>query len=67
MRKVFLFAALLVSGCSSVIPPVEEEPVGIGRGTDDYKRSPCACLEIRQAPADAEWLRRLGTWSETAA
>lgn len=38
-------ATLVVSGCgnSNLL-----EPIGIGPGRDDLKRSPCACYELLQ-------------------
>lgn len=35
----------LLAGCGSSQAP---EPVGIGTGRDDLKRSPCGCFEIKQ-------------------
>lgn len=45
-----------LAGCA-VLPDAEEKPVGIGRGTDDYKKSPCACSRIEQLPPPA-WAPR---------
>jgi len=37
-----LLAAVAVSGCSW-LPAVTAEPVGVGRGKDEFPKSPCAC------------------------
>jgi len=47
MKTLTLVAALLVLGaCSQFFS--ESQGVGFGSGEDDYKESPCACLEIPQ-------------------
>ena len=51
----FIFFALaIVVACAG---PQEEKPV-IGDGTDEYKASPCACVEIPQDNSP-EYLQRL--------
>lgn len=43
--KILLIAALLMlSGCFGSY--YEPEPVGIGKGSDELKLSPCACMEL---------------------
>jgi hypothetical protein len=42
MKKLVLALSLLVSTCAT------SEGVGFGSGEDDYKQSPCACVEIPQ-------------------
>ena len=37
------FALLALAGCGS---KMQAPPVGIGRGIEDLKQSPCACREI---------------------
>jgi hypothetical protein len=46
-RHLILFTFILValSACGSTSVP---EPVGIGSGVDELKRSPCACMEVPQ-------------------
>jgi len=45
MKKTFAILALFaLAACSS-----GEKSHSIGSGTDDYKESPCACLEIKPA------------------
>lgn len=41
-RGAALGLALLLAGCGSST----ERPKEIGTGTDDMKRSPCACIEL---------------------
>lgn len=44
MRKILVILSLiLISSCSTI-----KLPVGIGQGEDSLKKSPCACLEIKQ-------------------
>ncbi|HIJ63542.1 MAG TPA: hypothetical protein HPQ04_12685 [Rhodospirillaceae bacterium] len=47
----WLFATLvlaLLAACGSSQAP---EPVGVGTGRDELKRSPCGCFEIKQSPS----------------
>lgn len=61
MRARVLFAAaLMLAACGST----REEQPGIGRSSDAYKRSPCACAEIPQSYPPGwleEFAERLGT------
>ncbi len=44
MKKTIIICLLtiLLQSCASVY----EKPVGIGKGRDDLKKSPCACVEF---------------------
>ena len=44
VRVLVLGFALMLSGCAA-LGSSEQPPKGIGRGTDDLKKSPCACGE----------------------
>lgn len=44
-RMVVVLACLALVACDGAR---SLEPVGIGPGRDDLKRSPCACHELRQ-------------------
>lgn len=46
-----------VAACTS--PWAESDPVGIGIGTDAFKKSPCACLNLPQKAPDAKFWRRM--------
>lgn len=48
-----------LAGCGST----EDKQVGIGRGTDEYKRSPCACVRVPLLPPDPARLERLREWN----
>ena len=37
---------LLLSACGLFGSYYEPEPVGIGRASDELKRSPCACMQV---------------------
>ena len=57
LRIVLLLGALvMLSACSHY---AREEPVGIGSGRDEYKRSPCACIPLEQLPPDERFWERL--------
>jgi hypothetical protein len=43
MRVLLIASLLLLGACSSSLVP---DPIGIGTGVHDLKRSPCACNEI---------------------
>ena len=43
-KLLILCALFVVSGCFGSY--YEPEPVGIGRGSNELKLSPCACMEI---------------------
>ncbi|RCK43188.1 hypothetical protein TH30_19390 [Thalassospira profundimaris] len=44
---------LLLSACANPLTPVEsDDMIGPGRATDDYKLSPCSCIEMQLAPLD---------------
>jgi hypothetical protein len=46
MRSFLMLATLLfLSGC---ITDKDGKGVSFGSGEDDYKESPCACIEIQQ-------------------
>lgn len=51
---VWIVLTSALAGCAS-----QEKPVGVGRGTDEYRPSPCACLQIPLKGPDAEFLRRM--------
>ena len=43
-KLLILCALIVVSGCFGSY--YEPEPVGVGRGSNELKLSPCACMEI---------------------
>ena len=43
-KMLILLVLFLVSGCFGSY--YEPEPVGVGRGSDELKLSPCACMEV---------------------
>lgn len=55
-----VFAAVALMGqtaCGSI--DNTREPVGVGRGSNEFPQSKCACKEIKQAPVTPELMRRL--------
>ena len=57
MKKILLillaFTGLALMACGSLY---EQEPVGVGKDYSELKKSPCACLELKKAPALPEWM-----------
>lgn len=46
-RKIKILAVLfLLSGCGIFGSYYEPEPVGVGKGSDELKLSPCACMHM---------------------
>lgn len=44
-----LAVTVLLTGCSTFVgEETVPEPIGIGPGLHDLKRSPCACIEVPQ-------------------
>ena len=50
---IFVLSTITLAACGSLF---EKEPVGIGTDYSELKKSPCACLELKKAPALPEWL-----------
>lgn len=46
MRNLLIVATLLLGGCETF--GASSKGIGFGSGEDDYKESPCACVEIKQ-------------------
>ena len=48
MSKKFLilFVVLFLTACGIFGSYYEAEPIGIGKGVDELKLSPCACLHL---------------------
>ncbi|MBE6452232.1 MAG: hypothetical protein E7012_01925 [Alphaproteobacteria bacterium] len=54
IAKVFvLFGLFMLSGCFGSY--YEPEPVGIGRGSNELKLSPCACMEVELPKNLPDW------------
>lgn len=53
MKIIVVFAVFLLSGCFGSY--YEPEPVGIGKGSDELKLSPCACMEIELPKNLPDW------------
>lgn len=51
---------LVLSACAPSLEPVEDDDmVGTGRGTDEYKLSPCACESIELPGTSQDTLEAL--------
>ena len=57
MKNILIFSVLVLvaflMACGSLY---EQEPVGVGTDYSELKKSPCACLELKKAPALPEWM-----------
>ena len=50
---LLLLVILLLSGCFGSY--YEPEPVGVGKGGDELKLSPCACLQLELPKTLPDW------------
>ena len=50
---LLLILILLLSGCFGSY--YEPEPVGVGKGGDELKLSPCACLQLELPKTLPDW------------
>ena len=57
LKKItYLVPILMVlTGCGSTT----DELVGVGRSTDEFTKSPCACYEMPLKPVDDDYIRHL--------
>ena len=54
-KIIVLFLLLLLSACGVFGSYYEAEPVGVGKGVDELKRSPCACMQIELPKTLPDW------------
>ncbi len=54
-KKNLLFITMLLLASCSGRSYYEPEPVGIGKGVDELKLSPCACLEVEVIKELPDW------------
>ena len=55
-RKIIvLVLLLLLSACGVFGSYYEAEPVGVGKGVDELKLSPCACMQIELPKTLPDW------------
>ena len=52
-KVLILMVLFVLSGCFGSY--YEPEPVGIGRGSNELKLSPCACMEIELPKNLPDW------------
>ena len=57
MSKKFLilFMVLFLTACGIFGSYYEAEPIGIGKGVDELKLSPCACLQLDLPKDIPDW------------
>ena len=57
MSKNFLilFVLLFLTACGIFGSYYEAEPIGIGKGVDELKLSPCACLQLDLTKDLPDW------------
>ncbi len=54
-KITLLFLLLLLSACGVFGSYYEAEPVGVGKGVDELKLSPCACLQLELPKTLPDW------------
>ena len=54
-KIMVLFLLLLLSACGVFGSYYEAEPVGVGKGVDELKLSPCACMQIELPKTLPDW------------
>ena len=54
-KIIVLFLLLLLSACGVFGSYYEAEPVGVGKGVDELKLSPCACMQIQLPKTLPDW------------
>ena len=54
-KIIVLFVLLLLSACGVFGSYYEAEPVGFGKGVDELKLSPCACLQLELPKTLPDW------------
>ena len=52
-KVLIILGLFMLSGCFGSY--YEPEPVGIGRGSNELKMSPCACMEIELPKNLPDW------------
>ena len=45
-KILILFVVLFLTACGVFGSYYEAEPIGVGKGVDELKLSPCACLQL---------------------
>ena len=54
-KIIVLFLLLLLSACGVFGSYYDAEPVGVGKGVDELKLSPCACMQIELPKTLPDW------------
>ena len=52
-----MIALLLLPSCGIFGSYYEAEPVGVGKGIDELKLSPCACLQVELPKELPDWFK----------
>lgn len=55
MKYILVFVVLLLSACGVFGSYYEAEPIGIGKGLDELKLSPCACMHMELPKDLPDW------------
>ena len=54
-KIIMLFVLMLLSSCGIFGSYYEAEPVGVGKGVDVLKLSPCACMQVELPKNLPDW------------
>lgn len=55
MKYILVFVVLLLSACGVFGSYYEAEPIGVGKGVDELKLSPCACMHMELPKDLPDW------------
>lgn len=55
MKYIIFAVVLLLSACSIFGSYYEAEPIGVGKGLDELKLSPCACMHVELIKEVPDW------------
>lgn len=55
MKYIIFAVVLLLSACSIFGSYYEAEPIGVGKGVDELKLSPCACTHLELQKEVPDW------------
>jgi len=55
MKYVMVLIVLLLSACGIFGSYYEAEPIGVGKGVDELKLSPCACMQLELPAELPDW------------
>lgn len=55
MKNLVFILVILLSACGMFGSYYEAEPIGVGKGVDELKLSPCACMQLDLQKNIPDW------------